>query len=133
MDFDYEFEKRMNRILGICMGAEQEARECKKLMVLLIDEFRALAAIDVAKADAAKLEVRQVLTTEEAARFVGYDTVAQFKNWCARWKVMQTSRGRYARKYLDLALDREGGIAFTPAALRRVSRNKSNRAHAPGA
>lgn len=63
-----------------------------------------------------------VLTRGEAKVYVKRPSEGAFVAWCRRWKISPASRGRYARAALDLALEREGGIAHTPATLRAHQR-----------
>lgn len=60
-----------------------------------------------------------VLTRGEAKTFVRRPSEGAFVAWCKRWRVKPGSRGRWSRAALELALERESGIAHTPATLRR--------------
>lgn len=64
----------------------------------------------------------QVLTRGEAKVYVKRPSEGAFVAWCRRWKIRPASHGRYARRELDLALEREGGIKHTPATLRAHQR-----------
>lgn len=60
-----------------------------------------------------------VLTRAEAKAYIKRPSEGAFVAWCKRWKVRPASRGRYSRPTLDLALDRECGLARTPATIQR--------------
>lgn len=59
-----------------------------------------------------------VLTRDEARAYTKSVSDSAFDRWCARWRVTSSSRGRYARQNLDLALEREGCLRPTPSSLR---------------
>lgn len=48
-----------------------------------------------------------VLTSREAAAFVGKRSASAFERWCERHKVKRCDKGRYSRRALEYAMNKE--------------------------
>lgn len=48
-----------------------------------------------------------VLTTGEAMVFVGKRSSSAFERWCAAHKVTRCDKGRYSRRALEMAMNKE--------------------------
>lgn len=58
---------------------------------------------------AAKLRAFEspILTTAEAIAYTKHESDSAFYRWCERWAVRSEHNGRWARRWLDRALQRE--------------------------
>lgn len=61
----------------------------------------------------------EVLTLEEAVAFTKRPSAWAFYKWARQWRVKSKTRGRYSRKDLIRALERESGLTHTPDTLKR--------------
>lgn len=65
-----------------------------------------------------------ILTRPEAIRYVRTDSDSAFSRWCVRWHVRPCSQGRYARRQLDAALQREAlGTRRRPTATAKPAKS----------
>jgi len=67
----------------------------------------------------APAQTPEVLTLEEAVAFTKRPSAWAFYKWARQWRVKSKTRGRYSRKDLVRALERESGLTHTPASLKR--------------
>lgn len=49
-----------------------------------------------------------VLTLAEAVVYTKHESDSAFYRWCTKWSVQAVAHGRYSRRWLDRALEKEG-------------------------
>lgn len=90
-----------------------------ELVTLSPESIEAIARRVVELQSVAQARSEHTLTRAEAVVFSGRRSVSAFDRWAAKWGVKSCSPGHYSRHALELAKEREAGIAKTPATLRR--------------